>query len=99
MISKVGRWHEGFLITSIKPLTNIENGAQLIQEMMHRTGHISLVSNSLIVNSIYTMLLEQIKGFYHGITKIFLLVGSISKDVYVVVHMRADCGIFRLHHL
>ena len=25
-----------------------------------------------------TMLLEQIKGFYHGITKIFLLVGSYT---------------------
>ena len=25
-----------------------------------------------------TMLLEQIKGFYHGITKIFLLVGSFT---------------------
>ena len=31
------------------------------------------------------MPLEQIKGFYHGITKIFLLIGSytmLSKDVY-----------------
>ena len=27
---------------------------------------------------ICTMLLEQIKGFYHGITKIFLLVGSYT---------------------
>ena len=25
-----------------------------------------------------TMLLEQIKGFYHGITKIFLLVGRYT---------------------
>jgi len=36
------------------------------------------------------MLLEQIKGFYHGITKIFLLVGSYTmlswhffKDAYI----------------
>ena len=27
---------------------------------------------------ICTMLLEQIKGFYHGITKIFLLIGSYT---------------------
>ena len=27
---------------------------------------------------ICTMLLEKIKGFYHGITKIFLLVGSYT---------------------
>ena len=45
-----------------------------------------------------TMLLEQIKGFY-CITKIFLLVGSytmlscIFKDVYIIVHVRIDCGI------
>ena len=42
------------------------------------------------------MLLEQIKGFYHGI---ILLVGSYTmlswhfKDVYIVVHVRIDCGI------
>jgi len=45
---------------------------------------------------IFTMLLVQIKGFYHGITKIFLLVGSYTMlcwDVYVVVHVRTDCGV------
>jgi len=46
-----------------------------------------------------TMLLEQIKGFCHGITEIFLLVGSytmagISKDFYIVVQVRIDCGIY-----
>ena len=47
-----------------------------------------------------TMLLEQTKGFYHGITKIFLLVDSYTmlswhffEDVYIVVHVRIDCGI------
>ena len=30
------------------------------------------------ISLICTMLLEQIKGFYHGITKIFLLVGSYT---------------------
>ena len=45
-----------------------------------------------------TMLLEQIKGFYHGITKIFWLVvipclAGILKDIYIVVHVRIDCGI------
>ena len=44
------------------------------------------------------MLLEQIKGFYHGITKIIWLVvipclAGIFKDVYIVVHVRIDCGI------
>jgi len=45
------------------------------------------------------MLLKQIKGFYHGITKMFLLVSSIPclagicKDVYIVVQVRIDCGI------
>ena len=29
-------------------------------------------------NTFCTMLLEQIKGFYYGITKIFLLVGSYT---------------------
>ena len=49
----------------------------------------------------YTMLLEQIKGFYHGITKIFLLVGSYSmlswhfKDVYIIELIVG----FRLHRL
>ena len=49
---------------------------------------------------ICTILLEQIKGFYHGITKIFLLVGQLYhaqlasfKDAYIVVHVRIDCGI------
>jgi len=46
-----------------------------------------------------TMILEQIKGFYHGITKILLLVGSYTMlswhllNVYIVVHVRIDCGI------
>jgi len=44
-----------------------------------------------------TMLLKQIKGFYHGISKIFILVGSYTmlslKDFYIVVHVRIDCGI------
>ena len=45
------------------------------------------------------MLLKQIKGFYHGITKIFLLVGSYTmlswhfKDAYKIVHVRIDRGI------
>ena len=48
-----------------------------------------------------TMLLEQIKGFYHGIFLLDWLVVipclvGICKDVYVVVHVRIDCGV---HHL
>jgi len=34
-----------------------------------------------------TMLLEQIKGFYHGITKIFLLVGSYTMLSWLFLKM------------
>ena len=48
------------------------------------------------------MLLEQIKGFYRGITKIHVYSNwlvvipcfvGIFKDVYIIVHVRIDCGI------
>ena len=39
---------------------------------IHRHTHIQMDIHTC------TMLLEQIKGFYHGITKIFLLVGSYT---------------------
>ena len=64
--------------------------------------HISIKSQIHGIGLICTMLLEQIKGFYHGITKIFLLVGNytvipclsgIFKDVYIVLHVRIDCGL------
>ena len=43
-----------------------------------------------------TMLLEQIKGFYHGITYQLVVIpclAGICKDVYIVIHVRTDCGI------
>ena len=40
--------------------------------------HFSAILNGANVNYNCTMLLEQIKGFYHGITKIFLLVDSYT---------------------
>jgi len=43
------------------------------------------------------MLLEEIKGFYHGITKIFLLVGSYTvlswqliKEVLIAVYQNLN---------
>ena len=36
------------------------------------------MQTTLGINCLCTMLLEQIKEFYHGITKIFLLVGSYT---------------------
>jgi len=51
----------------------------------------------VIIIIIVPCYLSRSKGFfYHGITKILLLIGSfagISKDVYIAVHVRIDCGI------
>ena len=38
----------------------------------------SVFITAMLYINICTMLQEQIKGFYHGITKIFLLVGSYT---------------------
>ena len=51
------------------------------------------------LSNICTILLEQIKGFYHGITRysywlvVIPILAGICKDVYIVVHVRIDCGI------